>query len=112
MINDEVIKEIYKRYKKPVKRDELNLPCFQEILSENNPIDVDDEKVEIRNMDQFSPFKRFLIRSIYTVLEFEHMVAFVFKNHIMFLDKESSESHIHLKPEEKKSGLFGALFHH
>lgn len=40
------------------------------------------------------------------------MVAFVFNNHIMFLDKESSESHIHLKPEEKKSGLFGALFHH
>lgn len=110
MINDEVIKEIYKRYKKPVKRDELNLPYFQEILSENNPIDVDDEKVEIRNMDQFSPFKRFLIRSIYTVLEFEHMVAFVFNNHIMFLDKESSESHIHLKPEEKKERIVRRTF--
>lgn len=106
MINDEVIKEIYKRYKKPVKRDELNLPYFQQLLSKTNPIEVDDEMVEIKSMDQFSPFKRFLIRSIYTILEFERMVAFVFNNHIMFLDKDQPGSHIHLKPEKRKR-LFG-----
>lgn len=107
MINDEVIKEIYKRYKKPVKRDELNLSYFQQLLSENNPIEFDNEKVEVKNMEQFSPFRRFLIRSIFVILEFEHMVAFVFKNHIMFLDKENSGSHIHLRPEKKRGGLFG-----
>mgnify|MGYP001030350061 CR=1 FL=1 len=110
MINDEVIKEIYKRYKKPAKREELNLPYFQTILSENNPIVIDDEKVEITNMEEFSPFKRFLIRSIYSVIEFERMVAFVFHNHIMFLDKQNPVSHIHLRPERKK-GLFG-IFNH
>ena len=109
MITEEVIKEIYKRYKRPAKRDELNLPYFQAILAENNPIEFDDEKVEIKNMDQFSPFRRFLIRSIYTVLEFEHMVAFVFNSHIMFLDKDTSGTHVHLKPEKKRGGLFGIL---
>lgn len=109
MINDEVIKEIYKRFKKPAKREDLNLPYFQELLSESNPIDITDEMVEIKSMEQYSPFRRFLIRSIFTVIEFERMVAFVFNNHIMFLDKESSGSHIHLKLEKKRKlfGLFG-----
>lgn len=104
MINEDVIKEIYKRYKRPVKRAELNLPFFQEILAENNPVVYDDEKVEIVNMEQFSPFRRFLIRSIYTIIEFDRMVAFVFKNHIIFLEKDAPLSHIHLRPEEKKRG--------
>lgn len=108
MISEEVIKEIYKRYKKPVKRVELNLPFYQEMLAENNPIVFDNEKVEIVNMDQFSPFRRFLIRSIYTIIEFDRMVAFVFKSHIIFLEKDAPLSHIHLRPEEKKGfwGLF------
>lgn len=109
MINEEVIQEIYKRYKKPVKRDELNLPYFQQLLSENNPIEINDEMVEVQNMEQFSPFKRFLVRSINNIIEFERRVAFVFNNHILFLDKDCAQSHIHLKPEKKKKGLFGFL---
>lgn len=106
MINDNVIKEIYKKFRKPMKRDELNLPYFKEILAEHNPIDINEDVVEIAEMDQFSPFRRFLIRSLNAVIEFESMVAFVFKNHIVFLNKDKPGTHIHLKPEDKKR-LFG-----
>lgn len=105
MINDEVIKEIYKKYKRPAKQAELNLPYFQELLAENNPIIINDEMVEIKRMDQFSPFKRFLIKSIHTVIEFERMVAFVFCNRIMFLDKNEPQVHVHLKPERRRKFL-------
>ena len=111
MINDEVIKEIYRKCsgRKVKSPDELRLPYYQELLSHANPIDVSDELVSIRNMDEYSPFKRFLIRSLNAVIEFERTVAFVFNNHIIFMSTEAEDVHIHFRPAKKKRffGLFG-----
>lgn len=110
MITDAVIKEIYKRYDKPVKRREsLNLPYYQEVLSANNPITVEDEMISIDNVEEFSPFKRFLIRSLNGIIEFDTMIAFVLKNHIIFMNKEKPEMRVHLRPHKPK-GLFSRLF--
>ena len=110
MINENVIKEIYRRFKKPVKdQSELNLPYFQQLLQTHNPIEVGDEMITIRNMEEFSPFKRFLIRSLTTVLELDKMVAFVFNTHIVFMNKDSEATHVHLRPEPKK-GLLARMF--
>jgi hypothetical protein len=110
MINDEVINEIYKRYPKPVKdKASLNIPYYQELLQASNPIEVKDDMIIIQKIDEFSPFKRFLIRSLNAILEIDQMVAFVFNTHIVFMNKEENELRIHLKPERKK-GLFRRLF--
>ncbi|MCM1490971.1 MAG: hypothetical protein NC095_09125 [Muribaculum sp.] len=111
MITDRVIKEIYKKYSKAVKSPEdLNLNYFIDILKPNHRIKVDNNEVIFEDQEEFSPFRRFLLRSLNGVLEFDRQVAFVFKNHILFLGKDSDEMRIHMRPFEEKKSFLRRLF--
>ena len=104
MITDNVIKEIYKKFKKPPRdKAELNLDYFMTLLRENHAISSDGMEVVIEDLDEFNPFRRFLVRAINAVLEFDKMVAFVFNNHILFLGKEDNQLRVHIKPEKPRS---------
>lgn len=106
MITEEVIKEIYKNYNKPCKnKEELNLPYFAELLKPHHELKVLDDEVIVESIEEFSPFKRFLIRGLYTVLEFDRNVAFVFHSHIIFFSKKDSNMSVHFRPAEKRSFL-------
>ena len=110
MITNEVIKELYKNYSKPHKnREELNLEYNVGLLKDHHDIQVTDKEVIVNDLDEFSPFRRFLIRSLHAVLEFDRNVAFVFHDHILFFSKEDPGLSVNFKPE-KKSGFFDRLF--
>ncbi len=110
MITDNVIKEIYKKFNKPLKnREDLQLDYFLPILKEFHSIEVSDEEIILNNLEEYNPFRRFLIRSLNAVLEFDKMIAFVFRNHILFLGKEDNQMRVHIKPEKKPS-LFARIF--
>lgn len=110
MITDSVIKEIYKKFGKPSKNvDDLNLDYFIPLLREFHDIRKMDDEIIIEDLDEYNPFRRFLIRSVNAVLEFDKMIAFVFRNHILFLGKEDDQMRVHIKPEKPKS-FFGRLF--
>lgn len=110
MINEDNIKEIYKKYSRPAKNEEeLRIPYFVDLLAEHNPIKHTGKEIEIVNLEEFSPFKRFLIRSLNAIIEFDKMIAFVFKNHIIFLGKEDDKMHIHLRPEKRRN-IFDKIF--
>lgn len=125
MITDEVIREIYKTHKKPPKEfRELNLPEYLHILKDHHNLSLDSEdlssaEIIINDLEEFNPFRRFLVRSLHGILEFDRMVAFVFRNHILFLGKEDNQLRVHFKPEEDDeeedsflSRLFGRRKHH
>ena len=79
MITQEVINEIYKNYNKPCKNEEdLNLPYFVELLKPHHKLKLDDMEVIVESEEEFSPFRRFLKRGLFAVLEFDRNVAFVF----------------------------------
>ncbi len=110
MITDEVIKEIYKKYTKlPKNRDELQLDHFIKQLQENHKIEEDDMEIVLKDLEEFNPFRRFLKRSIYGVLEFDHIIAFIFRSHILFFGKNDNQLRVHIKPEKPKS-LFSKIF--
>lgn len=110
MITNEVINEIYKNYNKPCKnKNDLNLPYFVELLAPFHTLTYDDTEVIVKGLDEFSPFRRFLIRGLYAVLEFDRNVAFVFKTHILFFSKVDNNLSVHFRPAKKPS-LFGRLF--
>lgn len=110
MINENVINEIYKKFRKPHKNPEdLRLDYFIPILSEHHNIENDGFEIVITDLEEYNPFRRFLIRSLNAVLEFDKMIAFVFRNHILFLGKEDNQMRVHIKPEEKPS-LFKRIF--
>lgn len=106
MITQEVIKEIYKNYNKPCKNaDELNLPYFADLLKEHHHLTVTDDEVVVDTLEEFSPFRRFLIRGLYAVLEFDYNVAFVFESHIIFFNKNDDRVSVDFKPVPKRSFL-------
>lgn len=111
MITNKVINEIYNNYKKPPKdRDELRLDYFINLLGPIHHIRLSDdgEEIVIGDLDDFNPFKRFLVRRLTGVIEFDKTVAFAFDNHIIFLDKDDTEMRVHFKPE--KQSFFGKIF--
>lgn len=110
MITNNVIAEIYKKFGKP-NRDvaTLQLDYFLPLLKENHDIEQLDGEIIINDLDEFNPFRRFLLRSVNAILEFDKMVAIVFRNHILFLGKEDDQMRVHIKPEKPKSFL-GRLF--
>ena len=110
MITEKVIQDIYKSYRKPHRdREELRIPYFLDLLKKHHKLKADDDEIVIEDLDDFNPFRRFLVRSLHAILEFDRMVAFVFPHHILFLGKEDNTLRVNFKPEKKKSFL-GRLF--
>lgn len=107
MITDEVIREIYRTHRKPPKDpSELNLSEALYVLKKNHNLTIDDDdlgkaEVILNDLEEFNPFRRFLVRSLYAVLDFDKNMAFVFRNHILFLSKEDNQLRVHFKPEEE-----------
>lgn len=110
MVTDEVIKEIYKKYKKPPKSvSVLKLDYFVHLLAPYHRLAYNDKEVILEDLEEFNPFRRFLLRSINAVLELDKLVAFVFRNHIVFLGKEDNSLRIHMKPEKPRN-IFSKIF--
>ncbi len=106
MITEQVIKEIYKNFGKPPKNKEsLQLDHFVDRLKANHNLIVSDDEIIIQDLEEFNPFRRFLIRSLNAILEFDKMIAFVFNNHILFFGKNDNRLRVHIKPEKPKSIL-------
>lgn len=111
MITDSVIKEIYKKYSKAAKNpDDLRLDYFIDLLAPNHNIRVDGAEIILEDQEEFNPFRRFLIRGLHAVLEFDRQVAFVFRNHILFLGKDSDEMRVHMSPVSDRRNIFQRLF--
>lgn len=103
MITEEVTREIYKKYAKKDK--DIDVERHVDMLRQFHDITISEHEIILNNLEEFNPFRRFLKRSLYAILEFDHNVAFVFGTHILFLSKESPEIRVHLKPEKPKSLL-------
>lgn len=110
MIDEKVIQEIYKKYRKPHKNaEDLRLDYFLPMLGEHHAIENDGFEIVLKDVDEYNPFRRFLIRSLNAVLEFDKLIAFVFKGHILFMGKEDNQLHVHIKPDKQPS-IFDRIF--
>ena len=106
MITAEVTKEIYKNYTKPPKdATELNIPYFIELLRPMHRLKADDMEIVVEDLEDYNPFKRFLIRGLTAILEFDKEVGFVFADHILFFNKEDQNINVNFKPAPKRGWL-------
>lgn len=102
MVTQKIIKEIYRKYgKTPSDIASLELPRYLDMLSEHHRLECEDGEIINKDLDEFNPFKRILIKRLTAVLSFDSVVAFVFERHILFFDRHSSNMHVHFKPEKK-----------
>lgn len=110
MITDEVIKEIYKNYNRQGRKpEELNIDHFIRLLTDTHLIYTDDDELVIDDLEESNPFRRFLIRSLTGILEFDRHVAFVFIDHILFFNKTTGAMRVHFKVAKQRS-LLDKLF--
>lgn len=117
MVTKEVIQDIYKNYRQPCENlEELGIEHYLAMLAPYHKLKFDGDELIFEDMEEFNPFRRILVRNLHTIIEFTKMVAFVFPNHILFLDKRSPELSVHFKPEEdptakpEKRSFFARLF--
>lgn len=109
MITDEVIREIYKKFGKPHKnREELQLDYFLNLLGEHHHIKYDGDEIIVEDLEEFNPFRQFLIRGLHGIIEFDTYVAFVFRRHILFFSKNDESVQVHMKPES--NSIFDRIF--
>ena len=98
MIQKKVIDAIYKKCRRrPQSPDELNIPLLFEKLPEEAMIEIDENDIIINNIDASSPFHRIPVSHIHAILEFDEAVAIVLHSSIIFLSKDDSSVHVHLK---------------
>lgn len=109
MINNDVIKEIYKKFGKPKKGRDLRIPYFLEMITPAHNIKETEDRIIVNDLEDFNPFRMFLKRNINVILEFDKEVAFVFRSHILFFNKATKDINIHIRLEEKKN-IFQRIF--
>ncbi len=111
MITNRVINEIYKKFANSAYRHERNrLAYFINILAPMHHITMNAEEVVFEDQDELCPFRRFLLRSLNGIVEFDKQVAFVFRNHILFLGKDSDEMRVHFRSLKENTNIFQRLF--
>lgn len=103
MITKEVISAIYKKYPKRAKSiDCLDFALLFEAagMMHDINIDMDNNKLVIGSIDPKSVFHSVPLSNIHAFVPFDEWVAVVLHSSIIFLNRKSPKSSIHLKPIE------------
>lgn len=100
MITRTLIKDLYKKYKKPPKSvDLLNLALLFDYASRHHDIYIDPEAEELHigSIDPDSPFHKLSIPRINAIVPFEQWIAIVMPASIIFLNRNSNEVAVDIK---------------
>jgi len=99
MINNQVIQELYKKYnKRPESPDELDIELLFIYLMDNHNFHIDDDgNLVIGSIAPNSPFHSIPLSHIHKIVEFENEISLVLHSSIIFLNKNDSKVHIHIR---------------
>lgn len=100
MITKEVIKEVYKKYrKKPKSIDRLDVALLRGKVGETHGIEIVDNKIVINSLAPSSLFNKISLSRVHGIVNFEKTIAIVLHSSILFLDKDEPKQNIHIKPQ-------------
>lgn len=101
MVTKKVIQQLYKQYRQPPKSaDELDISLLFDYAAENHGIFIDEDSLYIGSVDPKSPFASIPLSRICQIVEFERFLAIVLHSSIIFLGKEDSEVHVHIRMDD------------
>lgn len=98
MVTKKVIDKIYQQFNHPPQSvDELNIGLLFDYAIENHGIVIDENDLYIGSVDPKSPFAVLPLDRIHEILEFEDVIAIVLHSSIVFLNKNNSNVHVHIR---------------
>ncbi|MCM1521371.1 MAG: hypothetical protein NC039_01805 [Muribaculaceae bacterium] len=110
MVTKKVIQTLYKQFNKPPQStDELNIALLFDYAMENHGIFIDEDNLYIGSVDPSSPFATLQLSRIHEIVEFESCIAIVLPSSIIFLNKENSDVHIHLRLDDDTPSFWNRL---
>ena len=90
MIDNKTIQELYKKFNRR--------PSSPEYLMDNHNFYIDDNgNLVIGSIAPSSPFHSIPLAHIHKIVEFEDEIALVLHSSIIFLNKNNSKVHIHIR---------------
>lgn len=103
MINNQVIQELYNKFpKRPASPDELDIELMFMHLMDHHDFYIDnDGNLVINSIAPSSPFHCIPLTHIHKIVDFEDKVALVLHSSIIFLDKNDSKVHIHIRTRKQ-----------
>ncbi len=107
MVTKQVIKTLYKQFKRPPKTpDELNIALLFDYAMDNHGIFIDENNLYIGSVDPSSPFATIELKRVHEIVEFEKVIAIVLPTSIVFLNKENSDVQIHLRLDDDEPTMW------
>ncbi len=98
MVTKKDIDKIYRQFNHPPQSvDELNIGLLFDYAIENHGIVIDENDLYIGSVDPKSPFAVLPLDRIHEILEFEDVIAIVLHSSIVFLNKNNSNVHVHIR---------------
>lgn len=98
MINQETIKELYRKFPQPSNN--LRLELFKEGFIKHHNLLTTDNDLIINSVDKDSPFHEIPLRNIAAIEDFPDFTAIILRNSILFLNKSNNDIHVHIKMEQ------------
>lgn len=100
MIKPEIIKELYKKFPQPTEeKNKLNLEHLSSEKLNHHSIEMTSTDLVINSVEEISPFHEIPLRNISGIENLESHIAIVLRNSIIFLDKKTTDIHVHINIE-------------
>lgn len=100
MVTKKVIDTIYKTYRRrPDSPEELDIALLFEHLPLEHAIGIDGDSLTIGSIPESSPFHSLPLGHIHGIIDFDDCVAVALHSSIVFLDKESDRTSIHIRQQ-------------
>lgn len=99
MIDNKTIQELYKKFnRRPSSPVDLDIELLFLYLMDNHNFYIDDNgNLVIGSIAPSSPFHSIPLAHIHKIVEFEDEIALVLHSSIIFLNKNNSKVHIHIR---------------
>ena len=100
MVTKKVIDTTYKTCKhRPASPEELDIALLFEQLPIEHAIGIDGDSLIIGSIPESSPFHCLPLGHIHGIIDFDDCVAIALHSSIVFLDKESERTSVHIRQE-------------
>lgn len=99
MITKQVIDDLYKKYRRMPKRlDDRHLGLLVEYAIDNDEtVSLEGDKLVFNQLDACSPFREIELERIHGVENFDNVLAVVLHSSIIFINKQTGATNVHLK---------------